>query len=334
MYVYAGIDEAGYGPMFGPLLVSRVVMTVSDLSPDPDGTDPPRMWQRMAQAVCRNLTGRKGRIAVNDSKKLHTPASGIKHLEVAVLSFASLAGHRPQTVDQWLDCLGERCHHNLGALPWYEPTADQPWSSLPCAVTQGELAVARGLLSTTAKRAGVEVREMGATVVLEDRFNRLVAATRSKASTSFTFVAEHLREIWDRYGVHEPTVVVDRQSGRLRYRQLLAMCFPDAQLRILDEVATTSAYRIDSRPGGLRRAMNVRFEVDGDGRHMPVALASMISKYTRELWMSRFKAWFTARAPQIKPTAGYGVDAKRFWQEVQPVLPALSIKPERLRRSC
>ena len=78
--------------------------------------------------------------------------------------------------------------------------------------------------------------------------------------------------------------------------------------------------------------MNIQFQVDGDGTHMPVALASMISKYTRELLMARFKAWFADRAPQIKPTAGYGQDAKRFWLELQPILPKLSIQPQQLRR--
>ena len=78
--------------------------------------------------------------------------------------------------------------------------------------------------------------------------------------------------------------------------------------------------------------MIVRFEVNGDGNHMPVALASMVSKYTRELLMARFQAWFARRAPRVKPTAGYGSDAKRFWQDIEPILPQLSIQPHDLRR--
>jgi ribonuclease HII len=65
---------------------------------------------------------------------------------------------------------------------------------------------------------------------------------------------------------------------------------------------------------------------------MPVALASMIAKYTRELLMVRFQEWFTRRAPQVRPTAGYALDAKRFWAEIQPLLPALAVDPAVLRR--
>ncbi len=337
MYIYAGIDEAGYGPMFGPLLVSRMVMGIPGLEPGDDNTQPPRMWQRLSAAVCKSLSSRKrGRIPVNDSKKLYTPASGLRHLELSVLTFAGAAGHRPATVDQWLDCLGEDCHHDLNALPWYEPTDDHPWASLPCTVTAGEVAIARSMLTKTADRIGVQMLDLSGSVVFEDRFNEMVSATRSKSAASFTFVAGHLRSIWDRFGHHHPTVAVDRQSGRTRYRELLAMTFPNTQLRVFDESPTASRYHIQalSNDHEPARSMYVRFEVEADSRHMPVALASMISKYTRELMMIRFKTWFAQHAPQIKPTAGYGSDAKRFWQQLQPILPELSIAPEKIKRRC
>ena len=77
MYIYAGIDEAGYGPLFGPLLVSRTVMGVERHPIESE--HPPLLWETLSKGVCRNLSKRHGRIPVNDSKKLHTPASGIKH---------------------------------------------------------------------------------------------------------------------------------------------------------------------------------------------------------------------------------------------------------------
>ena len=78
--------------------------------------------------------------------------------------------------------------------------------------------------------------------------------------------------------------------------------------------------------------MTVSFLVEADAVHMPVALASMVSKYTREILMSRFNAWFTRRAPHIKPTAGYAMDANRFWAEVEPLLPQWGVLPAQLRR--
>ncbi len=401
MYVYAGIDEAGYGPMFGPLLVGRMVLGIPHLSVDSSDTDiyeftGPQLWNRLADAVCRDLTNRKGRIAVNDSKKLrkaktttaakvsstrkhgsdesavcldslqdrteplssreNTPSfceahlKSIEHLERGALAFAAQAGFRCANVSEWLDSLGEKSHHKLDHLPWYAASENRPWESLPRTCSEGEIAVARSLLSGSIRKAGVNVLDLGAAVTFEDRFNQMVSATRSKAAVSFTFVASHLRSIWDRFGECHPRVVVDRQSGRMHYRELLSMTFPEASLTILNETPAISSYRleakapratqpkksihetIDSNAIKTSRAMTISFEVDSEQQHMPVALASMVSKYTRELLMSRFQAWFLTHAPHISPTAGYAADAKRFWKEIQPELKNLSIDPDQLIR--
>ena len=337
MYVYAGIDEAGYGPLLGPLVIGRTVLGIPNLAAHPQ-SGPPQLWQRLHKAVCKSLSGRKGRIAVNDSKKLKTKAAGILHLERGVLSFAALAGRRPEHVGQWLDVLGEASHHDLEHLPWYAPTDDLPWQDLPTACTAGELAVARGMLAATTRRIGVDVLDLGAAVVFEDRFNDMVAATRSKAATSFTFVNAHLQAVYQQFGEHHPYVVVDHQSGRVRYRELLAMAFPGTHLRIVEETPEVSTYDLASTPSG--RSMTVTFQVDAESAHMPVALASMISKYTRELLMARLNAWFTSRLaphtpagqPPVKPTAGYALDGKRFLDEITPRLGRLGLRREQLAR--
>ncbi len=342
MLVYAGIDEAGYGPMFGPLVIGRMVLGV-EASDHGDGAKPsatapqPDLWRLLSKVVCREIgkikKGRTHRLAVNDSKKIHSQSSGIKHLELGVLAFAGLADKHPSDVCQWLDVLGERSHHDLNALPWYAADDRAPWQTLPCTVSAGEAAISRAMLAAEAKTRGVRTLDFGAAVVFEDRFNRMVAATRSKASASFTFVAGHLQHIWEQFGTQRPVVAVDRQSGRMHYRELLAMTFPDAHITIEREGDVASVYQlVQTRP--VPRAMSVRFEVQAEQDHMPVALASMISKYTRELLMARFQNWFTHHAPTIKPTAGYATDAKRFWQEIQPILPELAIQPGQIQRMC
>jgi len=321
MLIYAGIDEAGYGPRLGPMVVGRTILRIGNLDAD---APLPDLWQRLSKAVCRRLSGRNGRIAVNDSKKLTTKSAGIAHLEMGCLSFAALWGKEFATVNDWLEALGT-C---ASALPWYEPSDAHPWQLLPAVNSTGEVAIARSMLTATAKRIGVEVVDFGGAVVCEDRFNELVERMHSKAAVSFTFVAKHLDAIWQQYGQHTPTVVVDRQGGRTRYRELLQISFSEARIAVLEETQQQSVYRLE----GARRAMIVRFEVSAESAHMPVALASMVSKYTRELLMGRFNAWWCARIDGLKPTAGYATDANRWLDDVRSALPRLGIAEAALRR--
>ncbi len=65
---------------------------------------------------------------------------------------------------------------------------------------------------------------------------------------------------------------------------------------------------------------------------LPVALASMHAKYVRELFMMLFSRYWRAKAPEVKPTAGYGSDANRFLEEVSPAVDELGIPREMLVR--
>jgi hypothetical protein len=63
-------------------------------------------------------------------------------------------------------------------------------------------------------------------------------------------------------------------------------------------------------------AIRIEFLVGADGLRLETALASMLAKYLREIAMGLFNAWWAARIPAIKPTAGYPQDASRFISEV------------------
>ncbi len=87
MLVYAGIDEAGYGPMLGPLCLGCTAFVLNEYDPSQGAPD---LWRILNRAVCRSARDRRHRIAIEDSKKLKGANSGSVHplraLERGVLS--------------------------------------------------------------------------------------------------------------------------------------------------------------------------------------------------------------------------------------------------------
>lgn len=325
--VYAGIDEAGYGPMFGPFVIARSVFVIEGDKPEaPDAA--PDLWKILSGGVCRSPRDRKRRIAVDDSKKLYKPDAGVGNLERAVLSFLHAAGLNPTDLESLLRTLGTDAECRMPDLLWYGNAEGGP--ALPTGSTEGELAISRAVLKRCCEAAKVKVDPLRAAVIYEDRFNKICAATRSKSSCAWRFVSQHLLEIWEQYGRHHPTVVVDRQGGRKVYHPLLQLLLPGAAIRLLDESDDVSRYVLTEAAGG--KAMTVSFEIDSEKQHLPVALASMTAKYARELLMGRFNRFFTAHLPGVEPTAGYAEDGKRFLAEIEPLIAQLQLPRDLLIR--
>ena len=187
------------------------------------------------------------------------------------------------------------------------------------------------MLERAATGANINCADLSAAVLYEDRFNRIVAATRSKGRCAWTFVSQHLWAIWQKHGQHHPFVCVDRQGGRKVYHELLQLVFPDAALQLIDESDDVSRYVL--RDARANRAMTISFETASEERHLPVALASMTAKYIRELLMVRFNTFWAKHKPKIKPTAGYVQDGRRFLAEIETAIDAMGIDRSQLIRS-
>lgn len=325
MLVYAGIDEAGYGPVLGPLCVSAVVLRLDGANPE-DGA--PNVWQLLRAAVCRGARDAKKRIAVDDSKKLKG-SNGAKthpltHLERGVLSFLGEHARAMRTDDDLFRHLGVR----LPDCRWYcDPRP------IPTAHDADSLRITAARLARRLSSEGVSVRQMGCEAVDARELNDSIDRHGQKAAINFEAAMRLADRIWQAHEADHPRLMIDRHGGRTHYREPLQMMWPDAMITVVAETDGVSRYRLERRlGGGGRTRMTISFEPAGDQRHFPVALASMTAKYVRELVMARLNAYFERELPELKPTAGYFQDGRRWLQDVSEVVQRLEIDERELVR--
>jgi len=325
-----GIDEAGYGPLLGPLVVSAVAfdVPVPVLKAVKNPADGPDLWKLLADSVTPRVAKRDPRLAVADSKKMHGKsgsARGIRLLERAALTFLSQSGETPASFRALLERV---CPHVIGSLddyPWYAGVDVE----LPADSSRDGLGIQRSAVSHNLSSSGVRFHGAWVEVLTVGAYNRLVSATRNKAVALFGQSTRLIQRIADATGPRPLRVWCDRQGGRTRYRQPLMTAFPDADLDILDESEDLSAYRL-THPSA---PWVIRFVKNGETHHLPVALASIISKYIRELFMIAFNRYWSGQVADLRPTAGYYQDGRRFLADIAPAVERLGVDRQRLVRT-
>jgi ribonuclease HII len=319
--IVAGIDEAGLGPVLGPLVISAVAFSMSaELASLP-------MWDTLSAAVGHKPSKRSGKIAFADSKKLYTSRSegGIANLERGVLTMLGRAGVKPASLPELLQHVCPQVVGPMAKCPWYSHRS----LSLPRMISQTSVDLGCNSLSLHMDQAGIAgPMMMQAEVILEGEFNRLIQATDNKSIATFDVLCRLLVQLWKLSPGQDMLIVVDRQGGRTRYLDKLQQIFPGCAFKILDETPLDSAYRITDS----QRKVEIHFMVEAEDQHLPVALASMLSKYLRELLMELFNGYWIGQLPQIKPTAGYYTDGTRFYREIQGLLGPMGISPDMIWR--
>jgi hypothetical protein len=325
--ILAGLDEAGYGPLLGPLAVGCSAFGVPSTPTYDDGDRAlPCLWTRLGRVISRRRDRSARKLHVADSKTVYSPSSGLAELERSVLAFSSLIrADSINTPDALLSLLAPESLADLSLHPWYNASGQR----IPLACDPAGARIASNVLSREMGAAGVQLVHLSATAVPEIRLNRLLQRTRNKASVLFTVVATHIQTLLEQYSARGLHVTCDRQGGREHYAPLLRLMFEDWSLEVLREEPGCSDYRLTK---GSRSA-RLTFREGAESASMPVALASMVAKYLRELLMDRFNRFWSVQRPGLRPTAGYYTDGQRFLRDTAEIRAKMGIPDDDLIRS-
>ena len=298
MAIVAGIDEAGFGPLLGPLVVTGVAFRV------PDSQAHRCLWDTLSETCTRPPDRDSRRLAVADSKQLFRGRADFSALERPALVMLAVAGQRPRNWRALLEALAPDATAPLDRYPWYAGRN----LDLPLSGGVGDIGTRANAVRRNMVEERVELVGVFAEPILEEQFNHLISKTGNKAvamlGTALRVIDRVLRCAPD----PRVRLCVDRLGGRVHYREALQTAFPQFELQILEECPERSAYRL----ANSSRVCRIEFVAGGEDRHFAIALASVFSKYLRELYMHVFNDYWSGQVTSLRPTAGYYTDARRW----------------------
>lgn len=271
-----GVDENGLGPVLGPLVTTSVALELS------------RYQMARHSALGREL-------GIDDSKVTASFGKMALAEGLALALLEQLTGQLPNDVEGLLshllldspELLQGRC-----------PTASLPqcWSvALPLPCFGGNVADGRSALKTLAKR-GVRVVRAKSAVACTRFLNDRLSSGQSRVEVDLELMERLVLDA--REAVRGDVYAVCGMVGGIRNYPEKMRHFARDKIQARRATDGTLAYDVDG-------VGQVRFEIDADQNHLPVAFASMIGKYVRELWMLRHNRFYQASDPALRDVSGY-----------------------------
>jgi hypothetical protein len=276
----------------------------------PDGSAEFRtldLWADLAATVDR-AGGDPDRLWVDDSKAILRGGKGRDRLVAACLATVhAVCDERPSSLSQLLGALGAGTPEDAELALW--SCATSTGSSGPRLETSTRLDRILESRPLEPRSASWRLAAVRSVVVAPARFNAGLKDADTKAEVHFAAFARLARTVWDRAADGVFTFVnADKHGGKHYYLPELCAAFPDAWIDRGSEGAELSRYTIRCQG----RVVELTLRPRADQQDGLVALASIVSKTVRELWMDVFNDYWRARVPGLRPTAGYPVDAQRF----------------------
>ncbi len=314
-----GIDEAGYGPNLGPFVMTSVACRV------PDPCHNASLWRLLCPAVRRSEDADQGQVLIDDSKRVYT-VHGLAGLEGGVLAIltAGSSSQLPSSLSALVDWACPNDGDELRREVWYRGL--QP---LPIHLTPEHLSAWAERCADACAVAAIGGWQVRSVVICPQRFNTLL----DEGGTKGHVLAHALTCLlhWQRSnlpGEDDLVFFIDKHGGRNTYAAMIHHALPDGIVISERESMACSAYRIH----GLERGVRLMFQPRADSEHFCVALASMASKYLREVLMLEFNRFWQEHVPDLKPTAGYPSDAARFLADIRQAIEKLGLRKETLWR--
>ena len=271
-----GVDENGLGPLLGPLVTTAVSVETA------------RYSQKRHGAVGREL-------GIDDSKN----TAGFGRMAVAegltLALMQSRCGAVCADVDQLFAALLLDARDVL-VRPCPETTRSQCWSrplALPC--FGGDAAEGALILHKLARR-GVQVTHVRSALACTGVLNQRLASGQSRVEVDLELMERLVLDARSQAG--EELAAICGMVGGIRNYLAKMRHFPLRGVAALKAPRPTLAFEVN----GVGK---VQFEIDADANHLPVALASMVGKYVRELWMARQNRFYLEHDASLEEVSGY-----------------------------
>ncbi|UCG34330.1 MAG: hypothetical protein JSU68_06765 [Phycisphaerales bacterium] len=314
-----GIDEAGYGPVLGPLVVAAVTFDI------PDRCQKPCLWSLLDRVITPHSRPPRGdaRLPVCDSKKLHSGPRRFVQLERTAAAFLGLDGGFPGTFEELLRRLTDAIPTHPPLPPWYGRLNLR----LPAEADSAEVRTHTAALAAAMRACGIRLVSIRVVLLTAPEFNHMVTATKNKSAVLF-WATMRLAVAAMSLGAEPHTLLIDRQGGRKAYASVLLRSLDIDTLHVLSEDDEASRYTLTHLP----HLTEIGFYKSGERQHSLIALASIVAKYVRELSMRTFNGYWRSRIEGLAATAGYYSDGMRFFSQIEPHLRPLGIKRDSVLR--
>jgi len=290
-----GLDEAGYGPVLGPLVLVTAGVRMAGSAP-----------LRQLNQRLRNAVPPESRLKITDSKAIYRGSRDFERLELNGLAlwcvFLGL-DDVPNTLKKlWHYCTGQSSH-TLALFPWHRPTLRVPRTAPR---SQVESAVEK--LRESWRSAGIAPVVARARVVFPPELNEACKALSSKSKALLRWASELLCAV-EPLSKRSTVIVLDQQGGRKDYSALLDAILPPGEFQLVRQTKTRSGVAL------YNDRLRLVVEPKADAKHFIVSACSIMAKYLRELFMHQWNGYWSKKA-NIPPTSGYPNDAKRFLEQL------------------